>query len=286
MDTFDLRGRVVIVTGSTKGIGKAIAAGFCRAGAKVVVSSRKADACEAVTAELNREQARDGGEAVSIPCHAGKLDELEALVSRTLDRWGKITTCVPNAAANPTTEGSPGSPTRRSTRSWRPTCAPRSGCAGSCSRTWSSAGTGRSSSSRASRGSRGAPISGRTRCPRSRATSSLATSRWSTARTGSGSTRIAPGLIKTDFAKALWTDPERLDAVSRRLPLRRIGDPAEVAGAALFLASPAASYVTGQVLNVCGGAAVGMRRGSPAPPVPPAPAGPAAGAGARRGAER
>ena len=110
MDTFDLRGRVVIVTGSTKGIGKAIAAGFCRAGAKVVVSSRKADACEAVTAELNREQARDGGEAVSIPCHAGKLDELEALVSRTLDRWGKITTCVPNAAANPYHGGLAGIP--------------------------------------------------------------------------------------------------------------------------------------------------------------------------------
>ena len=67
---------------------------------------------------------------------------------------------------------------------------------------------------------------------------------------------IAPGLIKTDFAKALWTDPERLEAVSERLPLRRIGEPSEVAGAALFLASPAASYVTGQVLNVCGGSAV------------------------------
>ena len=67
---------------------------------------------------------------------------------------------------------------------------------------------------------------------------------------------IAPGLIKTDFAKTLWTDPERLDAVSHRLPLRRIGAPSEVAGAALFLASPAATYVTGHVLNVCGGAAV------------------------------
>ena len=110
MEPFDLRGRVAIVTGSTKGIGKAIAAGFCRAGAKVVVSSRKADACEAVTAELNRAHARDGGEAISIPCHAGKLDELETLVSRTLDRWGKITTCVPNAAANPYHGGLAGIP--------------------------------------------------------------------------------------------------------------------------------------------------------------------------------
>ena len=67
---------------------------------------------------------------------------------------------------------------------------------------------------------------------------------------------IAPGLIKTDFAKALWTDPKRLDAIENRLPLRRIGDPDDIAGATLFLASPAAAYVTGQVLNVCGGASV------------------------------
>ena len=67
---------------------------------------------------------------------------------------------------------------------------------------------------------------------------------------------IAPGLIKTDFAKALWTNPERLEKVSNLLPLRRIGDPDEIAGAALFLSSRAASYVTGQVLQVCGGSSI------------------------------
>ena len=67
---------------------------------------------------------------------------------------------------------------------------------------------------------------------------------------------IAPGLIKTDFAKALWTDPVRLEGVNNALPLRRIGDPDEIGSVAVFLASRAASYVTGQVINVCGGAAV------------------------------
>ena len=67
---------------------------------------------------------------------------------------------------------------------------------------------------------------------------------------------IAPGLVKTDFAKALWTDPERLERVPSALPLRRSGEPDEIAGAAMFLSSQAAAYVTGQVLQVCGGSSI------------------------------
>ena len=256
MDPFDLRGQVAIVTGSTKGIGKAIAAGFCRAGARVVVSSRKADACEAVTKELNRAHARDGGEAMSVPCHAGKLDQLEALVSRTLERWGKITACVPNAAANPYHGGLAGIPdsafdkimeTNIRATFWLcrlvlPHMVERRD--GSIIIIASIAGL------------KGSPDLGAYAMSKVAGHQLARNLAVEYGPFGIRVNAIAPGLIKTDFAKALWTDPERLEAVSSRLPLRRIGDPAEVAGAALFLASPAASYVTGQVLNVCGGAAV------------------------------
>ena len=256
MDPFDLSGNVAIVTGSTKGIGRAIAAALCGAGSKVVVSSRKADACEAVTAEINREHARNGGEAISIPCHAGHLDQLENLVARTLDKWGTITTCVPNAAANPYHGSLTGIPdsafdkimeTNVRATFWLcrlvlPHMVERR--AGSIIIIASIAGL------------KGSPDLG------AYAVSKVAghqLARNLAVEYGPHGIRvnaIAPGLIKTDFAKALWTDPERLEAVSNRLPLRRIGDPSEVAGAALFLASEASSYVTGQVLNVCGGAAV------------------------------
>ena len=256
MDPFDLRGQVAVVTGSTKGIGKAIAAGFCRAGAKVVVSSRKADACEAVTAELNREQARDGGEAVSIPCHAGKLEELEALVARTLDRWGKITTCVPNAAANPYHGGLAGIPDSAFDKIMETNVRATFWLCRLVLPHMVERGEGSITIIASIAGLKGSPDLG------AYAMSKVAghqLARNLAVEYGPHGVRvnaIAPGLIKTDFAKALWTDPERLEAVSNRLPLRRIGDPSEVAGAALFLASPAASYVTGQVLNVCGGAAV------------------------------
>jgi NAD(P)-dependent dehydrogenase (short-subunit alcohol dehydrogenase family) len=94
---FDLTGQVAVVTGSTKGIGRAIAEELARAGSKVVISSRKADACEEVAAAIVKE----GHEAIAIPCHIGRRADCEALIAKTREKWGKIDTLVCNAAINP-----------------------------------------------------------------------------------------------------------------------------------------------------------------------------------------
>src|SRR5713226_1130059 len=94
---FDLTGKVAVITGSTKGIGKAIAQAMARAGAKVVISSRKQEACEEVAGEIRK----SGGKAVAIACHVGKRADCEALIAKTREHWGQIDTLVCNAAVNP-----------------------------------------------------------------------------------------------------------------------------------------------------------------------------------------
>ena len=96
-ELFDMSGQVAVITGSTRGIGKAIAEAMASAGAKVVISSRKADVCDVVAAEIND----GGGEAIAIPCNISHKDQLQALVDGTLEKWGKIDSLVCNAAVNP-----------------------------------------------------------------------------------------------------------------------------------------------------------------------------------------
>ena len=257
MTMFDLSDRVAVITGSTKGIGKSIAARMAEAGAKVTISSRKADACEAVAEEINRDWAANGGEAFAIPCHVGHDDQLANLVNETLERWGKITTLVANAAVNPFHGPSSEIPesafdkildtnvksTFKLTRLVLPHMVER-GEGGSVTLIASIAGL---------KGSADLGAYAISKVAEHQMARNLAVEN------GPHNIRvnaIAPGLIKTDFAQALWTDSARLAAVENTLPLRRLGDPDEVAGAALFLASDAGAYVTGQVLNVCGGSSV------------------------------
>ena len=256
MDMFDLSGNVAIVTGSTKGIGRAIASRMAEAGSKVVVSSRKADVCDSVAQDINENYARNGGEAVAIPCHVGNPEQLRSLVDKTLERWGTITTLVPNAATNPYYGPSAGlsdsvfekilDTNVISVHRLRHMVLPH----------MVEAGGGSITITASVAGLKGNKVLG------AYAISKVAEhqiARNLAVEYGPHNVRVnavAPGLIKTDFAKALWTDPDRLAAVSSNLPLRRIGEPDEIAGAALFLSSRAASYVTGQVLQVCGGSSV------------------------------
>ncbi|MGH6816648.1 MAG: SDR family NAD(P)-dependent oxidoreductase [Hyphomicrobiaceae bacterium] len=249
---FALTGRIAVVTGSSRGIGRAIAETMADLGAKVVVSSRKADACEAVAAGI---RAR-GGEAIVVPCNISQRSDVETLVRSTLDRWGRIDALVANAAVNPVygplaklddaAFDKIMSANVRSTL-WLanlviPGMAERGG--GSMTIVSSIAGL------RGSQGLGGYAIS---------KAADFALARQLAVEWGPKNVRvncIAPGLVKTDFARALWEDEALLQRRLERTPLRRIGQPHEIGGIAAFLASPAASFVTGEVIVADGGTTI------------------------------
>ncbi|MBI1330421.1 MAG: glucose 1-dehydrogenase [Alphaproteobacteria bacterium] len=254
MNLFDLSGKVALVTGSTKGIGEAIVHRLAEHGAKVVVSSRKADACEKVASDINKE--RGSEVAVPIPANINYKEQLEMLVAATRQKWGKIDILVCNAALNPYY----GSSLDISDDAFDKIMG-----ANIRSNHWlcqmvipemmerkdgsiiivSSIG-----------GLRGSPVIG-AYCISKAADMQLA--RNIAVEYGPHNIRancIAPGLIKTDFAKALWDNPETLKRSTAGAPLRRIGEPDEIAGAAVFLASKAGSFTTGQVIVCDGGATI------------------------------
>ncbi|GAP35438.1 SDR family oxidoreductase [Piscinibacter sakaiensis] len=248
---FALDGRVAIVTGSSRGIGRAIAERLAEAGARVVISSRKAAACEAVRDAI---RARHGADrAISIPASLGSKDELKALVDGTLAAFGRLDVLVCNAASNPY-HGPLGGISDEQFRKildnnvvanhWLiQFAAPQMVARRSGSIiVVSSIG-----------GLRGSPIIGAYNISKA---ADFQLVRNLAVEYGPHNVRvnaIAPGLVRTDFARALWED-EALRARSEAMtPLRRIGEPDEIAGAAVYLASDASSFMTGQSLVIDGG---------------------------------
>jgi len=250
---FDLHGQVAIITGSSKGIGRAIAERMAQHGARVVVSSRKADACEAVAAGI-REQ---GGEALVVPCNIGRKEELQALVDRTLDAWGRVDALVCNAAVNPHFGPSSTIPddawdrimgTNIRSNHWLaqmvlPGMAARG--EGSVTVVSSIAGL---------RGSTSIGAYGISKAADMQMVRNLACE-WGPR--GVRANCIVPGLVRTDFARALWEDPDNLHRRTRDTPLQRIGEPDEIAGAAVFLAAAAGRFMTGQTIVIDGGVTAG-----------------------------
>lgn len=246
---FDLTGKVALITGSTKGIGRAIAEEMAKCGAKVVISSRKVDACEQVAGELRAA----GFEAIAVPCHVGRKEDLERLVQTTLESWGRIDVLVCNAATNPVY-----GPTREMTDdAWDkimgtnvkgtfwltnlvlPQMAERG--EGAVILLSSIAGL---------RGNTTIGTYGVSKAAEAALARNLA-AEWGPE--GIRVNAIAPGLVRTDFAKALLEDPERVKRAAEKTPLRRIGEPIDIAGLAVFLAAPASAYITGQVIVADGG---------------------------------
>jgi NAD(P)-dependent dehydrogenase (short-subunit alcohol dehydrogenase family) len=249
---FDLTGQVALITGSSRGIGRSIAETMARLGAKVVVSSRKAEACEIAAAAIRR----DGGEALVVPCNISRKADVETLVSRTLDYWGRVDALVCNAAVSPyfgpmseLDDAAFDKLMNVNVKSnlWlanlvRPNMAERGG--GTITIVSSIAGL-RSTANLGGYSVTKAADFGLARA--------LAIE-W-----GEQNIRInciAPGLVKTEFARALWEDQKQLAARLTLTPLRRIADPDDIAGIAAFLASPAARFITGQIIVADGGATI------------------------------
>jgi NAD(P)-dependent dehydrogenase (short-subunit alcohol dehydrogenase family) len=253
VNLFDLTGRVAIVTGSTKGIGRAIAHRFAEHGAKVVVSSRRADACDETAAAINAEF---GDAAVAIPCHIGHRDELEALVEQTVATLGPVDALVANAAVNPWAGPMADLPDAAFDKVMATNVRSSHWLANLVIPGMKERGGGSITFVSSIGGLIGTDVLGVyavSKAAEMQLARNLAVEH---GRDGIRANTIAPGMVRTDFARYLWEDPETLDRATRRTPLRRIAEPDEIAGAAVFLASAAGSYVTGQTLVVDGGSTI------------------------------
>jgi len=252
---FDLTGKVAIVTGSSRGIGRAIAEALADHGARVVISSRKADACQDVADAIN---AKHPGHAIVVAANISSKDSLQALVDETRRQWGRIDILVCNAASNPyygPMSGISDDQFRKIldnnvlANHWliqmvAPEMVERKD--GSVIIVSSIGGLSSSTVIGAYNISKAADFQ---------------LARNLAAEFGPSGVRvncIAPGLVRTDFARALWENPDTLKAVTRGTPLRRIGEPHEIAGAAVFLAAPASAFMTGQSIIVDGGSTIGV----------------------------
>jgi dehydrogenase/reductase SDR family protein 4 len=254
---FDLKGKIALVTGSTRGIGKSIAEELARAGARVSLSSRKAEACEQARADLERQ----GFEVIAQPCNVSRKEDLQALVSATRAAWGGIDIVVSNAASNPyygpladISDEAFDKIIGNNVKSvlWLAALT----LEGMAQR----AETTKTSGSFIVVGSIGGILAntvigayGVSKAADHHLVRNLA-AEW-----GPRNVRvnaIAPGLVKTEFARALWEDPKRAAERVEATPLRRLGEPRDIGGIAVFLASEAAAFITGQCIVADGGVTI------------------------------
>ena len=254
MSLFSLDGKVAVITGSSRGIGKAIAERLAEHGARVVISSRKAEPCQEVAAAIN---ARHGaGRAISIPANISKKDDLKNLVDSTTRQWGRIDVLVCNAASNPYYGPQAGIEDDQFRKILENNVIANHWLINFTVPQMIERRDGSIIIVSSIGGLRGSNVIG-AYCISKAADFQLA--RNLAVEYGPHNVRvncIAPGLIKTDFAKALWEDPEALKKRTATTPLRRIGEPDEIAGAAVYLASPASAFMTGQSLVVDGGVTI------------------------------
>lgn len=249
---FDLTGQVAIITGSSRGIGRSIAEQMARAGARVVISSRKAEPCETVAEAIRAA----GGEAVAIPCNISDKTQLKALVDQTLATWGRLDILVCNAAVNPYFGSMAEMPEEAYDKVMN--CNVKSNFL-LCNMAAHHMAANKNgsiiivSSIGGNQGSATLAAYGISKAADFSLAKNLAIE-WGPR--GIRANCIAPGLIKTDFSRALWENPKLLKNVEDGTPVRRIGEPEDVGGVAVFLASRAAAYITGQTLNVDGGITV------------------------------
>ncbi|MCP5431812.1 MAG: SDR family oxidoreductase [Alphaproteobacteria bacterium] len=254
MSLFDLQGQVAVITGSSRGIGRAIAERFAEAGAKVVISSRKSGPCEEVAGAINA--ARGNGTAIAVPANISSKEDLQRLVDETRKAFGKITALVCNAAANPFYGPMSDLPDDAFNKILQNNIVSNHWLVQMVAPEMIARKDGSVIIVSSVGGLKGSPVLG-AYCISKAADMQLA--RNLAVELGPSNIRvncIAPGLIRTDFARALWENPDVLKRVTATAPLRRIGEPDEIAGCAVYLAAPAGRFTTGQVFVIDGGATI------------------------------
>jgi NAD(P)-dependent dehydrogenase (short-subunit alcohol dehydrogenase family) len=250
---FDLTGQVAVITGSSRGIGRSIAEHMAALGAKVVVSSRKAEACADVANAIKAA----GGDAIVIPCNIGRKAECEALIQGAIAKWGRIDSLVCNAAVNPYYGPTSGLSDEAFDKIMGSNVKSNIWLSNLAAPHMIKQGQGGTIIIVSSIGGlKGNTIIGAYGISKA---ADFALARNLACEYGVHNIRvncIAPGLIKTDFAKALWDDEKAVAQRNAVTPLRRIGEPDEIGGIAAFLASKAATFITGQAIVADGGVTI------------------------------
>ena len=249
---FDLTGKVALITGSSKGIGKAIAEQMAKAGARVVITSRKGEVCEQVAEQI----LAAGGEAIAVTCNVSHVDQLEHLVEKTLGEWGRIDCLVCNAAVNPYYGPFMDIPDSAFDKTIGVNVRNIMLLANLVLPQMKERRDGSIIIISSIAGLKGSDLLGTYAITKA---ADMQIARNLAVALGNDNIRvncIAPGLVKTDFARALWEDPDRLAQTLDAYPLGRLGEPEDIAGAAVFLAARSGNWMTGQTLVIDGGWAV------------------------------
>ena len=255
MELFDLTGKTAIITGSSRGIGLAIAERMAEHGANVVISSRKPQPCEEAAEAIN---AKYPGRAIWVPANIAAKEELQNLVDKTRDAFGQVDILVCNAATNPYAGPLGGITDDQFHKILQNNIVSNHWLIQMVAPEMVARKDGSIIVVSSIGGLKGNAVLGAYNISKA---ADFQLARNLAAEFGPRGVRvncIAPGLVKTDFARALWENPDTLKAVTRSTPLRRIGEPHEIAGAAVYLASPASTFMTGQTMIVDGGSTIGV----------------------------
>ena len=256
MSLFDLTGKVAIVTGSSRGIGRAIAEALADQGARVVISSRKVDACVAAAEAINN---RHGdGRAIVVPANISSKEELQHLVEEARSQLGPIDILVCNAASNPYYGPMSGISDEQFRKILDNNIVSNHWLIQMAVPDMIERKDGSIIIVSSIGGLKASPVIGAYNISKA---ADFQLARNLAAEFGAHQVRvncIAPGLIRTDFARALWENPATLKLVTDLTPMKRIGEPEEIAGAAVFLASRASTFMTGQAVIVDGGSTIGV----------------------------
>jgi len=254
MTLFDMTGKVAVVTGSTRGIGRAIAERMVEHGAKVVISSRKQDVCDEVANEINDRFGK--GSAIAIAANISSKENLQNLIDESTRALGKIDVLVCNAASNPYYGPAAGISDDQFNKILSNNIVANNWIISMVVPQMIERKEGSIIIISSIGGIKGSTVLGAYAISKA---ADMQLARNLACEYGPSNVRvncIAPGLIKTDFAKALWDDPKTLKASTARSPLLRIGIPDEIAGAAVFLGSAAGNFMTGQTIVIDGGATI------------------------------